>query len=447
MGAVERVRVLEVHAEEAARDRVPEGRAAGLVDDAAQFREHLVGEARAVEPDEQIAAAREQHAEAAGALVGVEEQAAHLRASLEIGAQAQHLGAEGLAQLRRSLGHRADPVGVERLHHPDLAEHLAGAAHLAGLVMLQHEDEQIALGIALFAREGVFGSRQLGDQRALVGGQVGEAAAGQLRHLVDRLEILVPRRSYSEAHSASPVGEAQDRQRRQLRALDQALDDQIFLVRMDRAAARAHRIDHRHAAGRDIVAVADPARVAPADVLAEIGAGALDQFEQFPRARVDRLGRPAEAAMAVDPHVVLHHHHRDRLVELGLRARLILGRPRPHVDPQHRLVGHDIVRPAAVDPGRIDGQPRPLQRREPQRQIGRRQHGVAPVLGIAPGMGAAPLDLDREIAAARPRAGQRSVGQRGWLVGQRRFLAARRRAISAAEPGEPTSSSLLITTS
>ena len=109
------VRLLEAHAEEAAGDRVPEGRAAGLVDHAAQLGEDRVGEARAVQLDEQIAAAREQHAEPAGALAGMEEQAADLRAALEIGAQAQHLGAEGLAELRRGLGQGADPVGVEGL--------------------------------------------------------------------------------------------------------------------------------------------------------------------------------------------------------------------------------------------------------------------------------------------------------------------------------------------
>ena len=63
-------------------------------------------------------------------------------------------------------------------------------------------------------------------------------------------------------------------------------------------------------------------------------------------------------------------------------------------------------------------------------------------------MGRAAADDEREIAAARPRAGQRAVGQRRRLVGQRRALAPRGlRASSAAEAGEPTSSSLLITTS
>ena len=55
---------------------VPEGRSAALVDDAAQFGQHAVAEAGAVLLDEQVAAAGEQHARPAGALAGVEEQAA-----------------------------------------------------------------------------------------------------------------------------------------------------------------------------------------------------------------------------------------------------------------------------------------------------------------------------------------------------------------------------------
>ncbi len=295
MGAVELVRFLEVHAEEAAGDRVPERRAAGLVDDAAQLGQHLVGEAVAVPPDEQIAAAREQHAEPARALGRVEEQAADFRAALEIGAERQHLGAEGAAELGRGLGERADPVGIERLLGADPAEDLAGAADLPGLAILQHEDEQVAGGIARSRAAKASSERdELGDERALVGGQVGEAAAGQLGHLVDRLEILVPRRPDPEAHKASPAASRRMVSADKPGALGQAFDDQIFLGRMDRAAARAHRVDHRHAAGGDIVAVADAARVAPADLLAEVGAAAPDQLEQPRRLRssIGLGGRP-----------------------------------------------------------------------------------------------------------------------------------------------------------
>ena len=63
---------------------------------------------------------------------------------------------------------------------------------------------------------------------------------------------------------------------------------------------------------------------------------------------------------------------------------------------------------------------------EPKREIGGREQRVAPILRIASGVGRAAAHDDPEIAAAWPRAGQRSVGQRRGLVGQRRALALRR---------------------
>ena len=55
--------------------------------------------------DEQIAAAREQHAEPAGALVRVEEQAADLASDPSKSVhQGQHLGAEGPAELLATSG-------------------------------------------------------------------------------------------------------------------------------------------------------------------------------------------------------------------------------------------------------------------------------------------------------------------------------------------------------
>src|SRR3546814_11048381 len=74
---------------------------------------------------------------------------------------------------------------------------------------------------------------------------------------------------------------------------------------MDRAAARAHRIDHRHPGRGDVVAVAHPAGIAPADVEAEIGAAALHKIEQARGAGIDWLGRTIEAAMHVDTDVAL----------------------------------------------------------------------------------------------------------------------------------------------
>ncbi len=59
---VEFVGFLETHAEKPARNAVPEGRTARLVDDAAQFGEDAVGEAVPVLADEQVARTGEQHA-------------------------------------------------------------------------------------------------------------------------------------------------------------------------------------------------------------------------------------------------------------------------------------------------------------------------------------------------------------------------------------------------
>ena len=84
---IELVRVLEIHAEEAAGEPVPERRAAGLVDDAAQFGQDAFAEAGAVGADEQVAAAREQEPEPAGALAGMEEQAADFARPFEIGGE------------------------------------------------------------------------------------------------------------------------------------------------------------------------------------------------------------------------------------------------------------------------------------------------------------------------------------------------------------------------
>ena len=116
----------------------------------------------------------------------------------------------------------------------------------------------------------------------------------------------------------------------------------------------------------------------------------------------------------------------DRLVDLALRRRLDLGRSRAHVDAQDGKVGDDVARAAALDPRRIHAQAVALQPVEPKREIGRGEQRVAPVLGIAPRVRRAAANDDREIAASRPRAGERPVGQRRGLVGQRRALALRR---------------------
>ena len=60
------------------------------------------------------------------------------------------------------LGQRADAIGVERPALADLAEQLAGAAHLAGLGILEHEHEQFVAELVLVAGEGGVGALELG---------------------------------------------------------------------------------------------------------------------------------------------------------------------------------------------------------------------------------------------------------------------------------------------
>src|SRR6202008_405791 len=59
-------------------------------------------------------------------------------------------------------------------------------------------------------------------------------------------------------------------------------------------------------------------------------------------------------------------------------------------------------------------------------EVGRGEEGVAPVLRVAPGVGRAAVDDDREIAAARPGPGERPVGQCRRLVSESGALALRR---------------------
>ena len=194
---------------------------------------------------------------------------------------------------------------------------------------------------------------------------------------------------------------------------------------MDLAAAHAHRVDHGHAACRDIVAVAHAAGGLPGDRLAEVGAGFLHQLEQRFGLFRQRLGRTAEAAAGLDFHVMLGGDGGDDFVDLALRHRLDVRRPRAQVDAQDGEVGNDVARAAALDPRGVHAQPVALEPVEPQREVGGGEQRVAPVLGVAPGVRRAAVHDDGEIAASRPGAGERPVGQRRRLIGQRGALALR----------------------
>src|SRR3546814_4784935 len=81
---------------------------------------------------------------------------------------------------------------------------------------------------------------------------------------------------------------------------------------MNRAAARAHRVDHRNPARRDIIAVAHAAGRVPADRWqAERSTAALHQFEQARRGGIERLRRAVEAAMDVAMYIMLARYRGD----------------------------------------------------------------------------------------------------------------------------------------
>src|SRR3546814_3407585 len=99
-----------------------------------------------------------------------------------------YLCVKGALQLFAMLAVGADAIAIEGPALPDLPEDLAGAAHLAGRAVLEDEQIQFVRRIVLGGREARLGALQLAAQRFLVGGQVGEAAARQFRHFIDRSE-------------------------------------------------------------------------------------------------------------------------------------------------------------------------------------------------------------------------------------------------------------------
>ena len=94
----------EIHSEEAAADRVPEGRMAAFVHDPPKLGEDGIAEPSPVRLHEEVARSSEQQPEPAGPLVRVEEQPADLARAFEIGGQIEQLVAEGLRKLRALLG-------------------------------------------------------------------------------------------------------------------------------------------------------------------------------------------------------------------------------------------------------------------------------------------------------------------------------------------------------
>jgi hypothetical protein len=138
--------------------------------------------------DEQVAAAGEQQAEPAGALIGVEEQPADLARSFKIGDEAEHVGAHRAVEFLRMLGQGAEAVGIERpaLAHLAISWQVPRTAPVRAFSSTKTNSSSASVSSSLAQRR--LGAFQLGASAA-IGRQVGEAAAGQLGHFVKRLKI------------------------------------------------------------------------------------------------------------------------------------------------------------------------------------------------------------------------------------------------------------------
>src|SRR5207237_10226729 len=106
-----------------------------------------------------------------------------------------------------------------------------------------------------------------------------------------------PRRLPGGRGSSCTLRKPGDGERAQGGALGEAVGDQIFLRAVDLAAANAHRVDHRHSASGDVVAVADTAGWLPGDRLAKVRAGLLAEAQQRLAFLAPRLAPRAEAGV------------------------------------------------------------------------------------------------------------------------------------------------------
>ena len=95
------------------------------------------------------------------------------------------------------------------------------------------------------------------------------------------------------------------------------------------------------------------------------------------------------------------------------------GRFGADVEAQHRVIGHDIVRRAAFQLGRVHGQVSMFHRLQPQDQIRRRHDRIAPLMRIAPGMCALAGEADRIIPRTAALMRQGAIRQGRGFISQR----------------------------
>src|SRR5438270_1543913 len=225
---IELVRLGKTHVEELARKTVPERRIAGLVHHAAKLSQRAVAEACAVQLHEQIAAAREQRAPAASALLRVEEQPADLGRAFEVVGERQQLVAECLAEFRARLSHRAQVIGIEGLIDSDLPEHLARAADFPRFRVLHHKHVEVSRLRVLLAREALFRPGELRDEGRALRRKVGKPTPRQLGHFVDRGEVGAGGGTNAKGHAAVA-------RRRMVRALSSARSSKLSTMRYSSA--------------------------------------------------------------------------------------------------------------------------------------------------------------------------------------------------------------------
>src|SRR5262245_36401726 len=101
------------------------------------------------------------------------------------------------------------------------------------------------------------------------GHSVGQTVGARCGHPIAAGVIPVHAHGAWAMPPPSALAEPQDEDRQEFAPLDQAGDLDPFLRRVEPAAAHAESVDGRQARGLEVVAVADPARLAEGQLLAQ----------------------------------------------------------------------------------------------------------------------------------------------------------------------------------
>ena len=117
---------------------------------------------------------------------------------------------------------------------------------------------------------------------------------------------------------------------------------------MDAAAAHAHCVDNRHAAGRDVIAVAHATGGTPVDRQPQISTALLNKTEQLFRACINGFWRATETAMQMRADLMFSFDLNDNFLDLLMREDFKFGTMWAQIDTQHGVVGHDVVRAATL---------------------------------------------------------------------------------------------------